>query len=104
VWLADAELDLSGFPGPAGVSFAAEASVEGSGVLTVEIRSGGLAEEVGSVVRASASQAGPFVGFIAGANVAGVDPSQGKILLHLSASVTSGSAEVRNIVLTLSDE
>lgn len=104
IWLADAEIDLSKFSQTAAVTFAADVVMGDAGTLSVGIATGGLAETVGTTTVASATQAGPFIGSIAGVNVAGVEPSQGKILLHLSASVTAGAAELRNIFVTISDE
>jgi hypothetical protein len=104
VWIADAELDLSGFANTTLLSFSADVVIESAASLSIVITSGGGAEQIGTTTNAVASEAGPFVGRVHGAPVAGINPAQGKILLHLSASVSTGAADFRNVSLTLSDE
>lgn len=88
-WLTDAAIEITGLAeGNHSLTFTVWLEVEAGATAVVQFKTGGLAETVGGTEAAAVTQAGPFSGFVSGVNVAGVDRSEGMILLHLSASTT----------------
>ena len=103
-WLADAEFDVAELPaGTHPVTFTAIVSAPGATTATISVRSGGAAEEIGTAQAAVASVAGPCFTSVAGASVAGVDVSAGKVLLHVCAATSDASVpvDVAEFLLTI---
>lgn len=93
-WLADAVFDVAELSGSQPLIFTANVRATGATTVTVSVRAGGVAEEIGTTQVAAASTVGPCHTTVVGSSVAGVDASAGIVLLHVCATTSDVSVPV----------